>query len=116
MDSGPVPSRPFSAYFDHMIGIRPEEGRKPVPWMLMLTLCERENISRGLAADRSLRDIARELGHAPSTIGREVFRHGSRRKYRAIHADDLVWDHIVRPKPCVLAQPKADRHSRSQTG
>ncbi|MFE4020749.1 helix-turn-helix domain-containing protein [Streptomyces sp. NPDC059101] len=48
-----------------------------------LTLAEREEISRGLAADESFRTIAARLGRAPSTISREVRRHGGRRKYRA---------------------------------
>jgi transposase, IS30 family len=37
---------------------------------------EREEIALGLAAGRSLRDIARQLGRAPSTISREVARNG----------------------------------------
>lgn len=36
---------------------------------LRLSLGEREEISRGLAAGESLRSIARRLGRAPSTIG-----------------------------------------------
>jgi len=39
-----------------------------------LSLIEREAISRGLASDKSLRAIARELNRAPSTISREVAR------------------------------------------
>ncbi|WP_410523080.1 helix-turn-helix domain-containing protein, partial [Phocaeicola dorei] len=70
---------------------------------MTLTLGERESISRGLAAGRSLRDIARELGRAPSTISREVSRHGGRRKYRATRADEVAWDDATRPKPCALA-------------
>ncbi len=44
---------------------------------------EREEISRGLAAGQSLRSLAGQLGRAPSTISREVRRHGGRRAYRA---------------------------------
>jgi len=37
-----------------------------------LSLGEREEISRGLARDASLRAIAAQLGRAPSTVSREV--------------------------------------------
>ncbi len=67
-----------------------------------LTFAEREEISRGLAADESLRSIATRLGRAPSTISREVGRHGGRRKYRAAVADERAWDNARRPKPCLL--------------
>jgi DNA-binding CsgD family transcriptional regulator len=41
-----------------------------------LVLDEREEISRGIAAGRSIRRIAAGLGRSPSTISREVARHG----------------------------------------
>src|SRR5438309_8024490 len=44
----------------------------PVRSPLRLSLHEREEISRGLAAGESLRMIAARLGRAPSTISREV--------------------------------------------
>ena len=50
---------------------------------LALTLTEREEISRGLARGCSLRGISARLGRAPSTISREVRRHGGRARYRA---------------------------------
>lgn len=87
-------------------GIRPA-GRRRASQALKLS--GRECISRGLAADRSLRDIARELGRAPSTISREASRHGGRRKYRAARADDQARDHAKRPKPCALGQNAALR-------
>jgi hypothetical protein len=43
-------------------GIRPVPRRR---WELRLSLAEREEISRGLAAGESLRTIAAELGRAP---------------------------------------------------
>jgi IS30 family transposase len=52
-----------------------------------LFLAEREEISRGLWAGRSLRAIALELGRAPSTICREVNANGGRRRYRALDAE-----------------------------
>ena len=69
----------------------------------VLSLGEREEISRGLAADASLRLIARRLGRAPSTVSREVARHGGRRRYRALRADERAWRRARRPKPCKLA-------------
>jgi len=46
-------------------GIRPASRRRP---QLRLSLAEREEISRGLAAGWSLRAIAAQLGRAPSTV------------------------------------------------
>ena len=66
-------------------------------------LAEREEISRGLANDCSLRRIASRLGRAPSTVSREVRRHGERTRYRAAAADGRAWDRAQRPKPCRLA-------------
>lgn len=70
----------------------------------VLSLGEREEISRGLAAGASLRLIARRLGRAPSTVAREVARHGGRRRYRALRADERAWRRARRPKPCKLAR------------
>ena len=52
-----------------------------------LSLAEREEISRGLAAGLSLRTIAHELGRAPSTVSREVSANGGRAGYRALVAE-----------------------------
>jgi len=68
-----------------------------------LTLEEREEISRGLVAGLSLRQIAVQLGCPPSTISREVGRNGGRKKYRAMAADSRSWQQACRPKPCLLA-------------
>ena len=57
---------------------------EPVRSALRLSLCEREEISRGLAGGESLRSIAVRLGRAPSTVAREVVTNGGRRRYRAI--------------------------------
>jgi IS30 family transposase len=69
-----------------------------------LTPADREEITRGLAAKRSLRAIARELGRAPSTISREIARNGGIPWYRAAEADRQAWRRAKRPKPCLLAQ------------
>jgi IS30 family transposase len=69
-----------------------------------LTLSEREEISRGLAAGVSLRTIAAGLGRPASTISREVGRHGGVRRYRAADAEARAWDNARRPKTCLLAR------------
>jgi IS30 family transposase len=66
-------------------------------------LGEREEISRGIAAGRSIRHIAASLGRAPSTVSRELTRHGGRSAYRAAEADASAWERALRPKPCRLA-------------
>jgi len=68
-----------------------------------LVLDEREEISRGIAAGRSIRRIAAGLGRSPSTVSREVARHGGRSAYRASEADARAWERALRPKPCRLA-------------
>lgn len=78
----------------------------------VLTLREREEISRGLAQGESLRSIARRLERSPSTISREVNRNCNSRGYlapgpggyRAATADEKAWDRALRPKLCKLAQ------------
>jgi len=69
---------------------------------LALTLSEREDISRGIASGSSLREIARHLDRAVSTVSREVTRHGGRPAYRAHAADDQAWNSALRPKRCLL--------------
>jgi IS30 family transposase len=81
-------------------GIRPPSRRRS---RLALTLREREEISRGLVAGRSHRSIALDLGRAPSTVSREIARHGGAQRYRAATADKRAWKRALRPKPCKLA-------------
>jgi IS30 family transposase len=72
---------------------------------LALTLAEREEISRGLFAHQSIRQIARGLGRAPSSISREIARNSARWwRYRAHVSDQRAWDRALRPKPCHLAR------------
>src|SRR3984957_2406404 len=68
-----------------------------------LRLEEREEISRGIAAGRSVRRIARGLRRSPSTISREIRRNGGSQSYRANRADRRAWERARRPKPCRLA-------------
>jgi IS30 family transposase len=81
-------------------GIRPPERRRS---RFALTLAEREEISRGLRVQLSLRAIALQLKRAPSTISREVRRNGGRAGYRAAWSDQATWERARRPKPCKLA-------------
>lgn len=82
-------------------GIRPPE-RKRHP--CSLSLPEREEISRGLAAKKSLREIAKSLSRSPSTVSREIRRHGGIKRYRANKADKQAWENTKRPKPCKLKE------------
>jgi len=82
-------------------GIRPAPRRRS---RLALSLIERETISRGLAADRSARSMARLLGRAPSTVSREIKRNGGYDRYRAAQADEQAWIRARRPKRCKLAR------------
>jgi IS30 family transposase len=71
---------------------------------LRLSLEEREEISRGLAAGESIRAIAEALGRCPSTVCREVNANGGTRKYRALVADRAADRRALRPKRAKLAQ------------
>jgi len=82
-------------------GFAPPARRRP---RSALTLAEREDISRGVASGASFRAIAERLGRAPSTVSREVARHGGRDRYRATRADDRAWRAALRPKECLLAR------------
>jgi len=85
-------------------GIRPAQSRRS---RLALTASEREEISRGVVAGRSLRSIAASLSRAPSTVSREISRNGDRQGYRASQADQAAWDRARRPKTCRLVQNRA---------
>src|SRR5471032_8494 len=91
-----------SIYFQ----LAPHGGIRPAPQRrsrLALTLSEREEISRGIAAYRSARSMARLLGHSPSTVSREISRNGGYDRYRAALADERAWVRAHRPKRCKLA-------------
>ena len=81
-------------------GIAP---RQPVTSAHALSTEERESISRGLAANESLRSIARAIGRAPSTVSREVHRHGGRAHYRAVEAANAAARAPRPAKPLVLS-------------
>ena len=81
-------------------GIAPATRRRSC---LALNLAEREDISRGIASGSSIREIARAMKRAASTVSREVIRHGGRPAYRAQDADRQAWVSALRPKRCLLA-------------
>jgi IS30 family transposase len=68
-----------------------------------LSMAEREEISRGVAAGEPCRQIAARLGRAPSTVSRELARNGGRTCYRAQAADVAAFRRAQRPKPAKLA-------------
>jgi IS30 family transposase len=82
-------------------GIAPPERRRS---SRVLSLVEREEISRGIAAGYTIRAIAKALSRAASTVSQEVSRHGGRELYRAAEADQAAWESARRPKLCLLAK------------
>lgn len=80
-------------------GIAPEPRRRH---QHHLRLEEREEISRGLASNLHIREIARRLRRSPSTISREIGRNGGARTYRAQAADAAAYQRARRPKQCKL--------------
>ena len=65
-----------------------------------LSLSEREEISRGLAAQLSLRAIARQLGRDAGTVSRELGRNRAPGgEYRAVAAQAIAEERARRPKP-----------------
>ncbi len=85
----------------HTGGIRPRPRRRS---RLALSLSEREEISRGIAAEQSLRSIAECLGRSPSTVSREIQRNRGYDDYRASVADEQAWNRARRPKRCQLGR------------
>ena len=97
---GRPPGSIFTLLRDRGGFVPPERTRRPE----FLSLAEREEVSRGLAAGEPIRVIARRLGRAPSTVCREIKRNNGPTRYRAVDADDRAWRRARRPKKCLLAQ------------
>ena len=109
-DIGRVFDRGHSSVFSVLApsgGIRPPPRKRS---RSALSLAEREEISRGLVAGRSIRAIGAALGRAASTISREIARNGGSKPYRAAKADKRAWQSALRPKPCKLALDGRLRH------
>lgn len=81
-------------------GIRPPERKRS---KRALSMAEREEISRGIVANLSIRTIALSLRISPSTVSREIKRNGGYDTYRATQAEQNAWDRALRPKRCKLA-------------
>jgi len=104
-------SRPrwsLHAVFSRSGGLAPRERKRSIR---SLSLSEREEISRSIAAGDSIRSVARCLGRAPSSISREIRRHGGFSHYRALEADAFAWKRAKRPKRCRLSQSPALRQA-----
>jgi IS30 family transposase len=88
-------------------GIAPSPPRRAAR---TLALHERRLLVQWRVGERGgvgIREAARRLGRAPSTVSREIRRNGSRtattRHYDAEVADTRAWTRARRPKACVLA-------------
>jgi IS30 family transposase len=88
--------------------VEPSGGIAPPPRSRSaraLSLAEREEILRGLWARDSMREIARRIGRAPSTVSREIARNSQQWwRYRAHVSDRRAWHRALRPKECHLAR------------
>ncbi|MDP9432503.1 MAG: helix-turn-helix domain-containing protein [Actinomycetota bacterium] len=90
-----APVQQVRRYVPQTGGVRPRPvGRST----RHLSLQEREEVSRGLAAGWSMRRIAAQLGRHPSTVSREVARNGGRDAYRAHDADIAGYERAKPPK------------------
>jgi IS30 family transposase len=96
---------------DYTGGIAPRARRRCAR---VLSLGEREEISRGISAGLSMRSIAARLGRAASSVSREIRRHGGRGHYRAMRADARAWRRAKRPKACLLATQERLRDQVAQ--
>jgi IS30 family transposase len=81
---------------------------------LRLSLAEREEISRGLRAGESLRQIASGMGRATSTVSREVGANGGRRRYRAWLGEARAARRVRRPRLTRLARDPRLRRAVEQ--
>lgn len=102
------PSYSLHAVFRRSGGLVPRERNRSIR---SLSLLEREEISRSIARGDSIRSVACCLGRAPSSISREIRRHGGFSDYRALEADASAWERAKRPKRCRLSQSPALRQT-----
>ena len=73
----------------------------------MLTLQDREEISRGVVEELSTRQIGAKIRRNHTVVSREIARHGGRDAYRAAAAEDRARTGRARPKTLAV-----DRHPR----
>lgn len=82
-------------------GVRPRRGRDLKG--RCLTLAQREEIALGRARGESVRQIAKAIDRAPSTVSRELRRNTDELgRYRATSAHALAYVRASRPKPAKL--------------
>jgi IS30 family transposase len=108
-DIGRYFDRPSSSIYGQLSptgGIRPPDRKRS---RLALTLSEREEISRSIVGNLSIRTIASKLNRSPSTISREIKSNEGYKHYRATSADQAAWDRSGRPKLCKLARSRVLR-------
>ena len=101
--------RPFPTVNDR---IREAGGVRPVipkAAERSLTIVDREEISRGLAAGESIRCIAARLGRPASTVSREITRNGGVSRYRATTAEQSPGIHRQGPDPYPLRSDAGNR-------
>src|ERR1700720_3984808 len=82
-------------------GVRPRPRAKS---RRELTVVEREEVSRGLAAQQSCRAIARRLRRGASSVSGEGARKGGRVGYGAARADEAATRRGRRPKVSKLTR------------
>lgn len=70
----------------------------------MLTLEDRESISRGIAEELTGKEIAERIGRDPGVVSREIYRNGGRGFYRAARAQKDAARRRRRPKARKLAK------------
>ena len=85
------------AFVESWGGVRPEPRRRS---LRHLSLDEREEISRGVAAGESSAVSGSRLGRAGSTISRELARNGGRDRYRGLVEKVAAWPSGVYPQIC----------------
>jgi Helix-turn-helix domain len=77
-----------------------------------VSAAEREGISRGIASGSSIREIAKRLDRAVSTVSREMARHGCCPVYRANEADHQAWESAAQAMPschtCEAAEERCE--------
>ena len=95
-----LPTSTVRTYLVRCGGIRPDPRHRGAG---RLSLEEREEISRGLAAGCRFGRSRPGWVASPSTISREVAGNGGRRRYRATVADQVGVGQATSPKACKLA-------------
>lgn len=86
-------------YIHQAGGVRPRVRKRS---RIALSLQDREEISRGLAAGLSYRLMGARIGRSTSTVSREVARNGGRQSYRAGSAEQAALSRARRPKAAKL--------------